>query len=151
MPTLHFLSDTAKNAATLSPSQVGAKVRAGWAWHRLEPSFCSAGGAGIYSRALVSPDGELAYVSDRAEGPTTDAGLPEVIIDHTLVQLQVPYDQKADAKALGAIWVPLRKTWACAPAQLSTFARWISGEPVHFDLMRQEDDPAPARQERLLG
>lgn len=132
---IHFLSDMAVNAPHLSPSAVPAKVRAGWTWHKLTPGFCTAGGTGSYSRALVSPAGvELAYVSDRADGPDA-LDLPAVVMSHAMVQLSVPFDQKDVAKRLGAQWIGAKKMWACAPSRIEEFKQWIHGEPVVFDIL----------------
>lgn len=68
LDSLHYLSEAAINAPRLSASQVAAKVKAGWAWRRLVPGFGACGGTASYSRALVSPEGQVAYVSDRADG-----------------------------------------------------------------------------------
>ena len=132
---MHYLSEKALNAAKLSPSEVAAKVKAGWAWHRLNPSFCTSGGAGVYSRALVSPAGDVAYVSDRAIGPDARGGLPEILIDGTLVPLTVPFEDKDRAKALGAVWISWRKTWACAPDQVEKFSEWIESDAERFDAL----------------
>jgi len=40
--------------------------------------------------------------------------------------LNVPYAQRLEAKALGAWWDPKRKTWYVVnPADLSAFGKWI--------------------------
>lgn len=136
---LHYLSGKALNAPRLSPSSVPSKVKAGWVWHRLTPGFGTAGGAGSYQRALVSPSGDVAFVSDRADGPDVDSGLPDLVLDYSLVKLAVPFAERGEAKAMGAVWAADFKTWACAPDRAHEFQRWIEGEPVTFDLLA----PAP--------
>lgn len=136
---IHYLSGLAQQAAQLTPSATPAKVRAGWAWHRLTPSFCIAGGAATYGRALVSPQGEIAYVSDRAEGPGPEELQLELLVDHTMVRLRVPFSDKDEAKRLGARLIGHHKTWACAPDQAGVFARWIQGEPDFFDVLSDHE------------
>lgn len=132
---IHHLSETALNAPKLSPSDVAPKLKAGWRWHRLVPSFCTAGGAGTYSRALVSPAGEVAYVGDRADGPDA-AAIAEVLeIGHEMVRLSVPFAEKDEARQLGARWIGAHKTWACAPDQRFRFSRWGALDAPMFDLM----------------
>lgn len=136
---IHYLSERALQAGHLTPSATPAKLRAGWQWHRLVPSFCTAGGAGTYSRALVSTSGDVAYVSDRAEGPKPQEIEATLEIDHTMVRLNVPFADKEEAKRLGAKWIGAHKTWACAPDQAGAFGRWISGEPQTFDILESDD------------
>lgn len=131
---VHYLSRRALQAPRLSPSEVKSKIDAGWVWHQLVPAFCTAGGAGSYGRALISPAGEIAYVSDRAAGPPAST-LPQLLMDHTLIKLEVPYADKDQAKARGAVWVGHLRLWACAPARIEDFRRWIDGDPHSFDLM----------------
>lgn len=142
---LHFLDPRASEAVRLSPEKVAAKLKAGWSWHRLSPSFCAAGGAATYSRVLVSPGNEIAYVSDRAAGPSTPPELdtlPVLEICHRLIPLQVPFAEKAAAKALGAIWIAHKRTWACAPDNAQYFAQWHASGLDEFDLMTDEStDP----------
>ena len=52
-----------------------------------------------------------------------------------LVALEVPYEQRAEASARGAVWIGHKKVWACAPDRSIEFSQWISGEPLIFDLM----------------
>lgn len=144
---IHHLSPQAQQAAQLTPSATPAKVRAGWVWHRLVPSYCNAGGAASYSRALVSPQGEIAYVSDRAEGPASHEIERELQLDYTMVRLAVPFADKDEAKRLGARWIGHHKTWACPPGQESTFARWIAGDPITFDIL---SDPAEEPQRATM-
>lgn len=129
----HYLSELALRAKKLTPSQVPAKIKAGWTWYQLSPGFCTF--AGSYRRALVSPKGELAYVSDRAPGPEDLASLPVFELCHDLLPLAVPFEEKAQAKALGAVWVAERRTWACAPDQKASFGRWLAPEVTPFNLL----------------
>lgn len=136
--TVHYLSLRFVNAERLSPSKVASKAKAGWVWHRLVPGFSAIGGTANYDRVLVDPaTGALAFVSDRASGPAV-SDLPELHTDYTLVSLAVPFEAKAEAKALGAVWVPNRRTWACAPFEIERFRSWIAGAPATFSLL---DDP----------
>lgn len=132
---IHYLSPIALNAPLLSPTGARVKVRAGWTWHRLIPGFTTTGGVANYNRALVSPTGLVAFISDRADGPAADAALPCVEIDHSLVRLNVPFTEKAEAKQLGAVWIGHHKTWTCAPDRADEFRRWITGEVEVLDLM----------------
>ncbi len=139
---IHYLDSAALNALRLSPDKVRAKLNAGWQWHRMVPGFCAAGGTANYNRALVSPTGEIAYVSDRADGPSGAAAmsaLPALEISHQLIGLTVPFAEKGDAKALGAIWIGHKRTWACAPGEEGKFSKWATEPPLIFDLMA--DDP----------
>ena len=145
---IHYLASHAQQAALLTPSATKAKVRAGWQWHRLVPSFCTAGGAATYGRALVSPAGEIAYVSDRAEGPAPEEIGAQLQVDHTMVRLSVPFADKDEAKRLGAKWIGHHKTWACAPDQVPAFGRWIEGEVQIFDILADEE-PQIHQRERL--
>lgn len=138
---LHHLSAAVQNAQRLSASNVSAKVRAGWVWHRLTSSFAAAAGTATYSRALVSPIGEIAFVSDRAEGPVSSDALPALDIEYTLVKLSVPFEEKDAAKRLGAFWVSHLKTWACAPDRTSEFGKWIADQPEIFDLLANDSTP----------
>ncbi|WP_341744669.1 DUF5710 domain-containing protein [Azonexus hydrophilus] len=131
----HYLSPEVISAERLSASKVSAKVRAGWVWHRLVPGFGACGGTASYSRALVAPDGTLAFVSDRVEGIEQIDTLPTLEISYRLLALTVPFTEKDAAKAAGAVWVGHRKTWACAPSRQAEFAQWIIGQPVEFDLL----------------
>lgn len=138
---LHFLHPQVVNALRLSPDKVSAKIKAGWRWHQLSPSFCAAGGCATYSRALVAPGGDIAYVSDRAAGPATDAEiapLPVLEISHRMVAIQVPYADKDSAKALGAIWVGHKRTWACAPSAVECFSRWGASPANEFDMLADQ-------------
>ena len=45
-----------------------------------------------------------------------------------MVQLDVPYREKDDAKALGAKWNYADKHWYCEEEQLERFARWYHGD-----------------------
>lgn len=130
---LHYLSTAVLQAQRLSPSQAEAKARGGWSWHQISPGFTAAGGMANYSRALVSPNGEIAFVSDRANGPTP-SGLPKIEIDYTLIRLSVPMQDKDQAKSLGAIWVAHRRIWACAPDRIEDFRRWADSHDP-FNLM----------------
>lgn len=132
---MHYLSAEFMTAKRLSPKQVPAKIKAGWVWRKLVPGFGTAGGAGSYRRALVSPDGVVAFVSDRAPGIELLDTLPELLVDYHLVALEVPYEQRTEASARGAVWIGHKKVWACAPDRSIDFSQWISGEPLIFDLM----------------
>lgn len=146
---IHYLSEQALQAAHLTPSATPAKLRAGWQWHRLVPSFCTTGGAGTYSRALVSAAGDVAYVSDRAEGQKAQDIVATLEIDHTMVRLNVPFTDKDEAKRLGAKWIGSHKTWACAPDQANAFGRWISGLPETFDILTLEDTADQPHRDRF--
>ena len=132
---IHYLSEQAVNAPRLSPSQIAAKVKAGWTWHRMEPGFGTAGGTTSYRRALVAVDGQFAYITDRAEGPVDLAGLPALEIDYTLFKLNVPFEDKNLAKERGAVWVGHRRTWACAPHKLEDLRQWATVPIEEFDLL----------------
>lgn len=132
---MHYLSPEVVNAERLPATKVPAKVKAGWMWVRLVPGFGAAGGTASYSRALVAPDGRIAFVSDRADGMDVLDSLPPLDISHRLVRLSVPFAEKDAARAAGAIWVGHQKTWACAPARADEFKQWIAGEPEEFDLL----------------
>lgn len=132
--SVHYLSPAVLDAERLPASKVAAKVKAGWTWRRLEPGFGAVGGTASYSRALVSPEGAIAFVSDRAEGMDTLASLPPLVISYQLIPLAVPFADKDAAKALGAVWVGHLKTWACAPARKAEFNQWPQG--AEFDLMQ---------------
>lgn len=42
------------------------------------------------------------------------------------IDLKAPFEQKDEAKALGARWDAARKTWYCLdPSDLAPFARWL--------------------------
>jgi hypothetical protein len=140
---IHHLSTQALQAIQLTPSATPPKVRAGWVWHRLVPSYCNAGGAASYSRALVSPQGEIAYVSDRAEGPALQEIEHELQLDHSMIRLAVPFADKDEAKRLGAKWIGHHKTWACAPDQLELFSRWVNGAPETFDILSDAHQTEP--------
>ena len=133
MQAIHYLAPAFANAPRLSPSQVAAKLRAGWRWHRLQPSFGACAGTAQYSRALVSPAGEIAIVSDRAGGMAELDTLPTLAVSYRLIELAVPFADKDAAKRLGAVWVGHRKTWACAPTARATFAAWLTDR--EFDLL----------------
>lgn len=135
MHQLHYLSDAVLSAPRLSPGQVKPKVRAGWVWRRLQPGFGATGGAASYSRALISPDGHIAFVSDRAEGMDLLDSLPVLSIDYRLIRLAVPFADKDAAKAMGAVWVGYRKTWACAPDKAPVFTAWLPSPIEEFDLL----------------
>lgn len=135
---LHYLDPQAVSALRLSPDKVGAKLRSGWQWHKLTPSFCAAGGTASYSRALISPEGDIAYVSDRGAGPSDPAdlaALPVLEVCHRMVRLNVPFAEKDAAKALGAVWVGHKRTWACAPIRAGEFDQWRAQAPSEFDMM----------------
>lgn len=132
---MHYLSEQVIKAERLSASKVSARVKAGWAWHRLEPGFGACGGTASYSRALISPEGVIAFVSDRAEGMDLIDTLPALPIGYDLLPLTVPYEEKDQAKALGATWVGHRKTWACAPEAADGFKRWLSEDAQVFNLL----------------
>lgn len=132
---VHYLSPQILNAERLSATKVAGKVKAGWTWRRLVPGFGAAGGTASYSRALVSPEGQIAFVSDRAAGMEHLALLPAFEISYRLVRLAVPFAEKGAAHALGAVWVGHLKTWACAPARVAEFQPWVQGEPNEFDLL----------------
>ena len=55
-----------------------------------------------------------------------------------MVQLDVPYREKDDAKALGARWNYQDKHWYCEEDQLEKFARWYHGELL-TDMYRRVD------------
>ncbi len=132
---MHCLSDELRNAEQLSASKVTSRVKAGWQWHRLEHAFATAGGSASYSRALVSPAGAIAFVSDRAPGIDTLAELPVLEINYDLLPLSVPFEEKERARKLGAVWVAHRKTWACAPEHRSVFSRWLDPSAEIFNLL----------------
>ena len=132
---IHYLSREVLTAERLSASKVAAKVRAGWQWRRLVPGFGAAGGTASYSRALVSPQGELAFVSDRAAGMEDLGTLAPLEISYRLVTLAVPFAEKDAAKALGAVWVGHRKCWACAPDRVNEFQRWLPNNGEEFELL----------------
>ncbi len=132
---MHYLSPEIVNAERLSATKVAAKVRAGWSWAKLVPGFGAAGGAASYSRALISPEGGIAFVSDRADGLSALESLPPLEISYRLVRLSVPFAEKDLAKVAGAVWVGHKKTWACAPGRADEFKQWIAGEPEEFDLL----------------
>ena len=50
-----------------------------------------------------------------------------------MVQLDVPYREKDDAKALGAKWNYSDKHWYCEEDQLERFARWYHGDLLKGD------------------
>jgi hypothetical protein len=132
---MHYLSEQVINAERLSASKVSARVKAGWAWRRLEPGFGACGGTASYSRALISPEGVIAFVSDRAKGMDLIDTLPALPISYDLLPLTVPYEEKEQAKALGATWVGHKKTWACDPDAANKFKRWISKDAQVFNLL----------------
>ncbi len=134
---MHYLSERVIKAERLSVSKVSARVKAGWAWHRLEPGFGACGGTASYSRALISPEGVIAFVSDRAQGMELIDTLPALAIGYDLLPLSVPYEEKEQAKALGAIWVAHKKTWACPPDTANRFERWISEDSQVFNLLTE--------------
>lgn len=57
-----------------------------------------------------------------------------------MVQLDVPYREKDDAKALGAKWNYSDKHWYCEEDQLERFARWYHGDLLAGDAGTDEDD-----------
>ena len=101
------------------------------------PGFCTTGGAAAYSRALVSPEGEIAFVSDRADGMDAIDTLPVLEISYRLVQLSVPFCEKDAAKTAGAVWVSHKKTWACPPHLIEDFRSWLPELPHEFDLLAE--------------
>lgn len=101
------------------------------------PGFGAAGGAASYSRALVSPDGKIAFVSDRATGMDALNTLPVLEISYRLVRLFVPFCEKDSAKTAGAVWVAHKKTWACAPCRIEEFRSWLPEHPEEFDLLAE--------------
>lgn len=133
---MHYLSRVVLDAEHLSPGKVKARLNAGWKWHRLDPGFGACGGAASYSRALVSPDGVVAFVSDRAEGMEQMSSLPVLPISYQLLGLSVPFSEKGRAKELGAVWIGHKKIWACAPDQKEIFAQWIGNDSFLFDLLQ---------------
>lgn len=133
--TVHYLAPDVVKAERLSATKVGAKLKVGWRWHRLEPGFGAAGGGASYSRALVSPEGRIAFVSDRATGMDDLGLLPPLAISYRLIRLTVPFAEKDAAKTLGAIWVGQKRTWACVPERVDEFRQWIAGPPEEFDLL----------------
>ena len=132
---MHYLSDQVINAERLSASKVSARVKAGWAWHRLEPGFGACGGTAAYSRALISPEGVIAFVSDRAKGMELIDTLPALPIGYDLLPLTVPYEEKEQAKEIGAVWIAHKKIWACNPSKSDDFLRWINTSSVVFNLL----------------
>ena len=132
---MHYLSDAFRNAEQLSASKVTSRAKAGWQWHRLGHAFAAAGGSAAYSRALVSPAGAIAFVSDRAPGMEALAELPVLEINYDLLPLSVPFEEKERARELGAVWVAHRKTWACAPEHRSLFGRWLDPSAEIFNLL----------------
>lgn len=133
---MHYLSQVVLDAERLSPGKVKARLKTGWKWHRLDPGFGACGGAASYSRALVSPDGVVAFVSDRADGMGQVACLPVLPISYQLLSLSVPFAEKERAKKLGAVWIGHKKIWACAPDQEERFSQWIENETLLFDLLQ---------------
>lgn len=115
-------------APRLSLTQVKARLRAGWTLAALPPEqrYCSAGGVGLYSHYLHSPDGELAQLTDKCLAALAlPQPAPEVALDMSTIALDVPFDEKGDAKALGARWDPTSRKWHIQPAQAPQFARWL--------------------------
>ena len=101
------------------------------------PGFGATGGVASYSRALVSPDGKIAFVSDRATGMDALNTLPVLEMSYRLVRLSVPFCEKDTAKTAGAVWVAHKKTWACAPHRIEDFRSWLTGQPEEFDLLAE--------------
>lgn len=135
----HFLDKAVREAERLSPSSsIKKKLKEGWIWHKLTPAFASAGATAHYSRALISQDGTIAFVSDRANGPAASEIGDELRITHELLPLRVPLDEKEAAKLKGATWVSRRKTWACPPSRATDFAQWLSDDAKVFDLLQCE-------------
>ena len=131
----HYLSKEILDAKRLTPSEVLSKVKSGWVWYRLSPGFCSTGATAHYSRAMVSPEGVVVMVSDRAAGMDALNTLPVMTIDHRMIRLVVPFAEKDLAKSLGAVWIGHKKTWACPPFHRETFSRWITEASEEFDVL----------------
>lgn len=112
-----------------SLSQVKARLRAGWTLAALPPeqTYCSAGGVGQYSCYLRGPAGELGQLTDKSLAQLALADRPAVIaLDQSTVQLKVPFEEKEEAKALGANWDWQSRTWRVRPAHASRCAKWIA-------------------------
>lgn len=131
---IHYLSPEFIHAERVSPSKLASKLKAGWHLRRLVPGFSSMGMAN-YSRAVVSPHGVIAMVSDRAEAAEELDSLPALEISYEVVLLAVPFEEKEEAKRLGAVWAQGIKTWACAPDRIEAFQHWLGGEPELFDML----------------
>lgn len=135
---LHYLSPEFIHAERVPPSKLEGKLKAGWQLRRLVPGFGVTGGMAHYSRALVSPHGVVAVVSDRAEHAEPADSLPVLEISYELVLLKVSFAEKDEAKRIGAVWVQGLNSWACAPDRIEDFRRWIQGEPKRFDLLKNQ-------------
>ena len=131
----YYLSDDAINAPLLNPSQVEAKLKKGWVWYRLKAGLGSEWGTVSYSLALISPEGEIAFVRTSVEGPEDLSDLPVAAINYRLTRLAVPDSCGLEAKAWGAVWVEHRNTWACAPNVAHYFEDWIDSPAEEFDLI----------------
>lgn len=57
------------------------------------------------------------------------------------VNLRVPYEERHEAKRLGAWWDPARKTWFIVNREdLTPFMRWL---PIEQAQSKRKEKPAP--------
>lgn len=119
-------------APRLSHAQAKRRLADGWQLVRLAPHqhYCSAGAAGSYAHALCGPDGQLAQLTQRAaQGLAGVERAPEVVFDTTQVFLNVPFADKDEACAQGALWDAAARRWWVTPAQArdraQALSRWL--------------------------
>lgn len=91
-------------------------------FYKLNPSFESIAGLPAYSRAAVSNEDHIFFISDSYKHVDTE-GL--MMVSYDLLTLNVPLEDKNKARDKGAVWhAPLNK-WCCDPDRQESFQKWV--------------------------
>lgn len=131
-------------APRASAAEVRAKLRLGWQLYRLPDAmtYCSAGGAGLYSHVLAGPHNEMRQLTVRAL-PDPLPPCPVLALQMDTLALQVPYADKDLAKARGAKWQSDRKAWCIRPCDAPLFAQWLPDGALTEDAAAAGHAPRP--------
>lgn len=109
----------------------------GWQIKKLEDksAYCSTGAVGIYHYCLYSGRGELRQITDKALqiGGFDLDNCETVCLDHSMVILRVPFEERASVRGLNGYWLDMFKHWACIPREAEIFSRWLSDPLIIMD------------------
>jgi len=118
-------------AKRASKSEARSKIKQGWEIRLLPPgcAYCTAGAAGNYHYALLSPTGELRQITDIALRGFDLTGSEVLPLMTDVLCLEVPFAEKDEAQAAGAKWLPEVRKWCAKPGDTERCAQWLPAEP----------------------